>query len=479
MDLTLPPRPEGRTLQDWLSSEIRGAVLSGRLPRGSALPASRDLAAQYEMARGTVVSVYEQLCAEGYLVARVGSGTRVSEHLPEDSLPLPEKVRARRAPPSRPEQGRRLFRADLPEISHFPFKVWSKLQARFSETARPDVHADADIAGSFRLRVAVAEYLSVARGVVADPEQIVIVSGVQQAMDTVARVVAGRGADIVVEDPAYFGAVSAFARCGARVVPIPVDDEGLVVAEGERRAPGARLVYVTPGHQFATAVSLSASRRLRLLAWAESAGGYVVEDDYDSEFRFSGRPIPALKGLDSKDRVIHLGTFNKSTFPTLRLGYMVLPDALLGDVLQFRRDVDRPPPGIAQAVLAEFIAEGHFSRHLRRTRQLYAARLSALRGAVDRHLGGVLRVPEIEAGLCTPGYFEEGLTSREGERRARAGGLRLYGLHRFCLERTDLHGLMLGFASMDEAEIEEGVRALAETLLPHRSGARDRGRREG
>ena len=469
MDLPLAPRPSGSSLQEWLGSEIRRAILEGRLVRGSRLPASRDLAAQYEVARGTVVSVYEQLRSEGYLTARVGSGTRVNDRLPEDQLPLPERVLAHR--PVEPRSGdlaARPFRLDIPAIEHFPWKTWSRLVARYSWRADPEIHAAADIAGYLPLRRAVVSYLAAARGVIADPRQVVIVSGVQQALDTLARVLAGPDVEVVVEDPAYFGALSAFSRAGARIVPVPVDDEGLLVSEVSRRAASPRLVYATPGHQFATGVALSARRRLELLAWAEKCGAYVVEDDYDSEFRFSGRPIPALKSLDAEDRVIHLGTFNKSLFPALRLGFMVLPDALHDRVLELRGDIDRPPPGLAQAALAEFIDAGHFSRHLRRTRVLYAGRLAALRDSLRRHLSGLLRVPSIEAGLLTPAYFETRLRSVEGERRARAEGLQVSGLHRVCIERGDLQGLLLGFACLDETQIEEGVRSLAHALVEKR-----------
>jgi GntR family transcriptional regulator/MocR family aminotransferase len=421
------------------------------------------------VARGTVVSVYEQLRGEGYLTARVGSGTRVNDRLPDDQLPLPEKVIAhRRAEPSASQHAARPFRADIPAIEHFPFKTWSRLLARYSWRAEHEIHAGAHIAGYLPLRRAVVSYLAAARGVIADPQQVVIVSGVQQALDTLARVVAGPDAEVAVEDPAYFGAISAFSRSGVRIVPIPVDDEGLLVSEASRRSASPRLIYATPGHQFATGVALSARRRLQLLAWAERRGAYIVEDDYDSEFRFSGRPIPALKSIDAEDRVIHLGTFNKSMFPALRLGFMVLPDALLDKVLEFRRDVDRPPPGLAQAALAEFIDAGHFSRHLRRTRVLYAGRLTALRESLQRHLGGLVRIPSIEAGLLTPAYFETQLRSAEGERLARAAGLHVHGLHRVCLERSDLQGLLLGFACLEETQIEEGVQSLAQALSEKR-----------
>lgn len=466
MDLPLPQRPRGSTLQDWLSVELRRAILSGRLARGSRLPASRDLAAQYRIARGTVVSVYEQLRAEGYLTSRVGSATRVNDHLPEDQLPLPERVLTAIPSSSREPAANapRPFRADLPAIDHFPFKLWSRLLSRFNRRADPEIHAGGDIAGYLPLRRSIADYLSAARGVTTDPEQVVIVSGVQQALDTLARLLAGPGEEVVVEDPAYFGAISAFSRSGSRIVPVPVDDEGLRIGDIDPRSAVPRLAYVTPGHQFATGVALSASRRLELLAWAARSGAYIVEDDYDSEFRFSGRPLPALKSLDSEDRVVLLGTFNKSLFPALRLGYMVLPEALRDAVLRFRREVDRPSPGPTQAALAELIDGGHFSRHLRRTRLIYAERLGALRDSVQRHLDGVLELPPIEAGLCTPAYFPTKLDSAEGERRARAADLEVRGLHRFCLERSDLRGLLLGFACLGESQIEDGVQALATAL---------------
>ncbi|MCG8592574.1 MAG: PLP-dependent aminotransferase family protein, partial [Proteobacteria bacterium] len=416
-ELLLPRRRRKQTLRDWLYSGVRTSILEGRLPRGALLPPSRAIAAQYSISRGTVVAALKQLEAEGYLIARRGSGTRVRASIPDDLSP--GHGARRTAPTRRPRAptGRwslRPFRPDLPAVHHFPVETWARLSSKRVRRATLQDLANEDVGGLPALRAAIADSVGPTRGVRCTPDQVAVTSGIQQGLDLCCRMLVESGSSAWVEDPGYHGAVSALRRAGAELVPIPLDDEGLRVEEGWKRAPHARLAVVTPAHQFATGVAMSVARRLQLLQWARDADAYVLEDDYDSEFRYEGRPLPALAELDAHGRVILLGTFNKSLFPGLRLGYVVLPDGLVEPYRRLRRDVERPPPYVSQAVLADFMAGGHFARHVRRSREIYAARLAALRESIAGCSAGEwLEIPTIPAGLCVPAYSIRGLSSQE------------------------------------------------------------------
>jgi GntR family transcriptional regulator / MocR family aminotransferase len=454
----------------WLYEELRAAILRGALRRGARLPATRDLAARHGVSRGVVVAAYEQLRDEGYLLSRVGAGTTVRPQVPEDYL-----NKAARASPARPRDGEarpvRPFCPIEPAVAEMPMKVWARLSARVLGRIGPRALSRGSPAGSRALREAVAGYLGASRGVACSLENIIILSGVQQGLDLFARTAIRPGDPVWIEDPGYRGAVDAFRNAGARIVPVRVDEDGLDPALGRRRCPRPRAVYLTPAHQFCLGSALSLERRLELLRWASASGALLVEDDYDSEFRFSGRPLPALRGLGGADSVFLLGTFNKVLFPSLRLGYMVVPDAWVDRILALRYQVDLYPPAIEQAVLAAFIEEGHLARHLRRMRERYGARLAALVRAVERHLAGALRLPEIQAGLSTPAYLPRRVGARAVVERGALGHLDLWSLDRYALERRDLNGLLLGFAAFTERQLSDGVVTLAR-IIEERSARR-------
>jgi GntR family transcriptional regulator/MocR family aminotransferase len=256
----------------------------------------------------------------------------------------------------------------------------------------------------------------------------------------------------------------AFGNAGAKIVPVPVDDQGLSVKEGQKTSGRAKCAYVTPAHQFPLGTTMSTERRLELLAWASAAGAFVIEDDYDSEYRFEGRPVSALQGLDRNGSVILLGTFNKLLFPSLRLGYAVLPPTLVDRFLAFRYGTDLHAMGLDQAILCDFIVEGHLGRHIRRMRELYGGRLAALLEGGQRYLGGLLEISRIQAGLYTAGFLRNGMTSREAETVASAHGVETMGIHRFTLGRAGVRGLLLGFAAFDEGRIRGGLSNLARAL---------------
>jgi GntR family transcriptional regulator / MocR family aminotransferase len=465
IDLVLGRRPRGATLTRWLYDELRAAIVAGRLRRGARLPATRELAAHYGVSRGVVVGVFEQLGAEGYLTSRVGAGTTVRSRVADDYL-----VRAtRRALPARtssePRAARPFFPFE-PALAEFPMKTWARISARVLRRATPRSLARGDPAGSRTLREAVATYLGASRGVACSPDHIVIVSGVQQSLDLIARLVVQPGDPVWIEDPGYPGAIDAFRNAGAKIVPVRVDQDGLDPAYGRRRCPRPAAVYLTPAHQFCLGVPLADDRRVDLIRWANRTGTILIEDDYDSEFRFSGPPLSAMRGLDGADSMFLLGTFSKMLFPSLRLGYMVVPDTWIDRVHARRYQLDLYPPAISQAILAEFLDDGHLARHLRRMRELYGARRAALQAALQRYLDGAVHVPEIHAGLSSPAYLSSGLAPRDLVERGRDHDLDLWPLDRYALQRRDLHGLLLGFAAFTERQIRDAVIALAETVSP-------------
>ncbi len=415
--LALDERPAHTTLTRWLYQELCRAILDRRLPPGTRLPATRDFALQYGVSRGTVVTAFEQLQAEGYLIGQVGAGTRVNEGLAQNQGPerarkprvnkLPEPIRG--LPTSQPA---RPFRPYEPALTEFPIDIWARVAGRQFRRASSSLLAIGDPRGYAPLREAIAAYLGSSRGVNCSAESVVIVSGVQQGLDLIARLLIKPGEAVWMEDPGYFGAVAAFRQVNARIIPVPVDEHGLVVSRGKELCKRPRAAYLTPSHQFPLGITMSIDRRLEVLAWAREAEAFLIEDDYDSEYRFEGRPVPALQGLDKSGSVLFVGSFNKVLFPSLRLGYLVLPPALVEPLVALRLAVDLSPPSLDQAILCDFIAEGHMGRHIRRMRELYATRLRALQEGARKHLRGLLEISPIQAGLNTSGFLRNGMTGR-------------------------------------------------------------------
>lgn len=478
--LALPPRQGNAALGRWLFEALRSEVLEGRLRPGSRLPASRDLAAQYGLSRGTVVGAFERLRSEGYVVGTVGSGTRVSTVLPEHllrAMPAPSGGSAGASRPGRAlarfarqvtlfsgyqPRTLRAFRANQPALDLFPTTLWAKVAAHRLRRATPALLLGTDPLGYGPLREAVADYIRVSRGVRCDAGQVAIVSGVQEALDLVARLVLTAGDRVCVEEPGYTGAARVFAAHGATVVPIPVDAEGVTLET--RRWRGARLAYVTPAHQFPLGVAMSLPRRLALLEWARATGALIFEDDYDAEYRYTGRPMPALQSLDRHGVVWYAGTFSKVLFPSLRLGYLVVPSDLVDRAAAMKSIVTRHAPLLDQAVLCDFIRDGHFGRHLRRMREVYAARLDTLLEEGRARLEGLVELDAIEAGLQIVGWLGRGITGLEAEQRAARRGVEVVSLTRYARAPLPREGVQLGFAAVDEVEIRRGVRQLAVAL---------------
>ena len=471
------PAPDYRQLY----RQVREAILRGDLPAGSRLPSSRELAAQLHTARITVVQAYRQLEREGFVMTRPGSGTFVATALTRADVEpagagrgLTEwGVRAARlgagrerpadedrVPETRPAEIDFSFGRSFAEL--FPYDVWRRLLARYLSTDDAMMARYGTAAGYLPLRETIATYLRASRGVTCDPRQVVIVSGAQQALDILARLLLVPGDEVLVETPGYRDAFSLFRLHDARLTGLPVDEQGLPV---DRIPPGcrARLVFVTPAHQFPKGGTMPLERRVALLKWAATRGALVIEDDYDGDLRYEGQALTALQGLDS-ERVVYLGTFSKVLFPALRLGYLVLPPRLLEPFIAAKDLVDRGAPTLTQAAVADFIEEGHFERHLRQLRRVYGRRRTALVEALERHMPGLLAYSPVAAGLhvmtALPPGSEEGRVVRAAAER----GVRVYPGAPFYLEQPSPPAILLGFSGLDEDNIDEGVRRLAEVI---------------
>jgi GntR family transcriptional regulator/MocR family aminotransferase len=478
--LALPSRPAGMPATRWLCSALRTEILEGRLRPGAHLPPTRDLAKQYALSRGTVVAAFQQLQSEGYLEGRVGSGTYVNQVLPDDLLQVTRPgmalaaAKRTRLPrlsqfgrrvgifPAFPSRPTRAFRTDLPALDLFPITLWAQLSARCLRRATTQLLLGCGPMGYRPLQEAVADYLGAARGVTCTPEQVAIVSGVQEALDLVARLLLDRGDRVCVENPGYPGAVLAFEAVGAKIAAVPVDGEGMEVPSGRLRP--VRLAYVTPGHQFPLGISMSLPRRLALLEWARKSGAVIFEDDYDSEYRYAGRPLPALQGLDRHGQVLFAGSFSKVLFPSLRLGYLVVPPSLIDPVTATRSIATRHAPLMEQAVLCDFIVEGHFARHVRRMREIYAERRSVLLECARERLTGLFEIVGVEAGLQTAGWLCGGTDAHTATRAAAQRDVEVTPLSRYTRGPAGQPGLQLGFAAVDAVEIRRGVRDLAIAL---------------
>jgi GntR family transcriptional regulator/MocR family aminotransferase len=477
-------RRSPQPLRQQLYEALRRAVLIGQLPAGTRLPSTRALARDLGIARMTVVQAFEQLAAEGYLDGRVGAGSYVARLYDNDrpgQAEPPATAALRPAPPALAARGRallaarglsapppagapRAFRPSIPAIDAFPFDLWARLTAHCYRRLPATALNYGEPTGYAPLREAISAYLRAARGVRCAPEQVIVTAGSQQALDLVARVVLDPGDTVWVEDPGYTGARAVLRAAGARIVPVPVGDEGLDVEAGARAAPEARLAYVTPSHQYPLGITMSLSRRLALLAWAHQRGMWVVEDDYDSEFRYVGRPLPALQGLDAHGHTIYIGTWSKLIFPALRLGYIVAPPALVDALQAARTAVDLHPPTLAQAVLADFLAEGHLTQHIRRMRALYAERQAVLVEAAAEQLAGRLEVDPRAAGLNVIGWLPPHADDQATARHAQALGLDTPPLSHYTLGAPQRPALVLGYAALPPPTIRAGVALLRAAL---------------
>ena len=479
------PGADATPLYQRLYAQLREHILSGALPAGSRLPSARTLAADLTLSRNTVEAALAQLRAEGFIERRIGSGTVVAATMP-DTAPFGRirpaaraRTEAAAATRVRPKPGRLSSRgaairdagrAELEadaivgawatDLEAFPRAAWRRLLTRRAREAGTATLEAADAAGLPALRRAIAEHVRLTRGVRCDVEQVVVVSSTQQAIDLASRLVLDPGDLAVVEEPQYACARGALLASGATLAGVPVDADGIVASALEAYRD-ARLLYVTPSHQFPLGVTMSLARRLAILSWAAATGAWILEDDYDSEFRYDGRPLAALQGLDTADRVIYVGSFNKSLFPGLRLAYVVAPPTLAPAVAAARRIADGSSPPLLQATLADFLAAGHYAAHLRQARRFYANCRDALKREVEAHWGGRVRVGPADAGLHLVVHLPRGTDDVAVARAAGGHGLGVGALSRYYLASRAPRGLLLSYGAASPEVIVRAVAALA------------------
>jgi GntR family transcriptional regulator/MocR family aminotransferase len=462
--------------------QLRAAIEQGSFAPGARLPPSREHAASLGVSRNTVLWALERLQAEGYVVARVGDGSYVAPDLP--GLRAAPQRRGLAAAAVLSQRGRLMadtalrwqpplqqalpFRIGAPEVARFPFALWDRLARQVGPAERQALAQYLDPAGLAALREAIAQWLWVSRGVRCDAAQVLVCSGSQQALDLVGRLLLDPGDEVMVEDPGYPGIRAALLGHGAQVRPVAVDTEGLCIDDGAERWPQARLVVVTPTHQFPSGVRMSLKRRLALLDWARSHQGWVVEDDYDGEFQYGAHRIPALTSLQQAERVLYVGTFSKTLHPGLRLGFIVLPHALVPAFAAARALADRHAPGEAQAVLARFIAEGHLLRHLNRMRELYLRRQRVLIDALASATEGAVQLTPAEQGMHLLLEARAGRSDLAVTARAQQAGVVLAPLSRYTIE-SRRRGWLFGYAGYDDAALRSAAQCVAGLLFLARS----------
>jgi GntR family transcriptional regulator/MocR family aminotransferase len=477
LQVVIPLAPTGEPLFKRIYIGLRMSILSGALPARGKLPSSRELADQLGVSRTVVVLAYEQLLAEGFVSGRMGSGTYVAPDISRMYGTRPEKPidvklssfgsAAAQAAARVNVQSRQ--RSALPydfayagcDAQAFPLQAWNRILLR---CARKALISELDYglaAGNLALRQAICTHLRRSRAVQCDPSRIIVVNGSQQALDLVTRVLIERGDAVAIEDPAYQGTSEVLRTAGARVLPVPVDRQGL---DPDRLPASARAVFVTPSHQFPTGATLSLERRIALLDWARRRNAVVIEDDYDGEFRYEGQPLESLQGLDRDSRVVYVGTFSRTVFSSLRIGYLVVPSTLVPALTAAKWLCDRHTPNLEQQTLAEFIANGSYGRHLRRVQRRIAVRRRTLLDAVNKYLGNRVELTGDGAGAHVALWPRRRVSEESVVARARLRGVGVYGLATYYLQRPPRPGFMLGYSRLTDGQIHEGICRLAQIL---------------
>jgi GntR family transcriptional regulator / MocR family aminotransferase len=471
-----------------LYEELRRLILSGQLLAGTQLPATRTLAMELKLSRNTIVNAIDQLIAEGYLDTHERAGTYVSSSLSSGvlntSLQRQSHHKTRLHLHLRTERlsqqstrsqnlvsditmfraNTHAFRLGLPALDEFPFDVWGRLHAWHSRHSLATLTANTDLNGYGPLRETIAAYLASLRGVQCNPAQVIIVSGSQQAIDLVSRVLIDPGDTVWMEDPGYIGARMVFANSQARIIPVPIDAEGLNIEAGIQRSAQVKLIYTSPSFQHPLGITMSLPRRLALLQCADNANAWILEDDYDSEYRYTGRPLAALQALDSQHRVIYVGSFSKVLFPSLRLGYLVVPRDLVSAFLSVRAFVDSYSSPLDQAVLADFIDKGYFARHIRRMCVLYAKRQANLINAVENQLQGALEIHAAQGGMHLVGWLPKGVDDSVVSKQAALHGIEALPLSFLSLGPLPRGALLLGYTAIHQQELNVGVEKLSAAL---------------
>jgi GntR family transcriptional regulator/MocR family aminotransferase len=475
-------RKAATPLHKQIYNGFRTAILRGDICPGQQIPSSRELAADIQVSRFPVLNAYSQLQAEGYFESRACAGTFVSSSLPEQLMsaqkPVVKPLQTRSGPRhisrrallfpafavDKIPRGWGAFGVHQPAYDLFPFQIWSSLIHQHSKNPNANALSQIDPLGLERFREAICSYLRTARAVKCEPDQIMIVSGSQQALDITARVLLDEGDPVWIEEPGYFLQRTVLNAAGCRLIPVPVDREGMNVLAGIKLYRKPRAIFVTPSHQYPLGWTMSASRRLQLLNWAQTSGAWVIEDDYDSEYRFESMPIASLQGMDVNSRVIYIGTFSKVLFPSLRVGYIVIPSDLVERFVAVRFAMDIFPPYLHQEALADFMNLGHFGRHIRKMRQVYSQRRATLVESLERECGDMLEVHGIAAGMNVTVSLPKGFRDQEIAARAAQQKLWLLPLSKNYLGRPLRQGFNLGFGSTETKQIPAAVRKLRALL---------------
>ena len=483
-EIALTPRKPDQTRQEWLFREIRSAILEGRLRRGARLPSSRNLAFSNRLSRSTVTEVFRRLALEGYITGSIGSGSYVTENLPDEFFRSAEDRRARStktmAQPTsliqiRPQSIQPstrfgvAFQTSFPAVDEFPIDTWTRLNSRVLRNLTAHQLASGDPAGDLGLRDEILAHFGPVRQVRADVDQVVVVQGVQQALDLLCRVLLRPGDTVWLEDPGFEGARSVFQTAGATIIPAPVDQRGLEVERAIKTLPVPKIIYLTPAHQYPTGVPLALDRRFKLLCWARANNVTIFEDDYDGDFRFTTKPLGAMQGQDAGcyrtgGCIAYFASFSKLLFPSLRLGFLVLPAHLVEPVLSLRKAIDRYLPVREQKTLAEFMRTGEFGHHLRRMRELYAERWSVFSEAADNYLSDWLNVQPTECGLQTAAWLAPGINDLKITDAANREHIDVYPISTLYVQKKQRHGLLLGFGAVPPRELRSGAQRLAKIL---------------
>ncbi|TDV33938.1 GntR family transcriptional regulator [Paraburkholderia caballeronis] len=469
--LLKPSRNQQEPIYLQLYHRVRDAIANGQLGPGDRVPSVRSLASELNVARGTVEAAWQMLIGEGYLIARGPAGTVVSPQLDGRTDAGHPATPAHTPSPRAATRSALLpFQLGMPALDAFPRKSWVRLAGRRLRSMQVADLTYPDAAGYEPLRRAIASYLGISRGIACSPQQVFITAGYRGALDLICRTLFRPGDAGWFEDPGYIHAREFLQRAGMKLVPVPVDDDGLNVEAGRRRAPRARFAVVTPTHQSPLGVALSLPRRLALLAWARSRDAWIVEDDYDSEFRYHGRPLPALKSLDRDGRVLYTGTFSKVLYPGLRLAYLVVPEARIADFANTAAWTGGGGSLLLQSAAADFIEQGHFVRHLKKMRGLYATRRTWLVDALTQGFGdALLHVPPRAGGIHVLAHWTTPRDDRRLAQAANSQGLAIQPLTAWCMRESTAPGMMLGFANLESArqahaQVRRLHRAVADLL---------------
>ena len=490
LDLTIDFESDTPLLQQ-VYLLLRGAILSHALVPGSRLPSTRQLADRLGVSRTSVLSAYDQLLAEGYVEGRTGSGTYVSHDVPQPVVApaISNKPRAKAAPRRLSQAGMRFreiarqlnapeeipFSPGCCSVDAITIEAWRRIGSAQLKTLNAVNLHYADPVGELSLRIEVAQYLRAARAVRCEPEQVIIVSGAQQALDLSLRALLDPGDAVWVEDPGYLGARAALDALGAQLISVPVDDSGIMVSAGIAAEPRARAAYVTPSHQYPTGAILSMRRRLELLAWARAHGAWIIEDDYDSEFRYVGRPLASLQGIDNDSRVIYVGTLSKMLFPGIRIGFAVVPRDLVDVFTAAKFVTDRQTPTLQQVMVADFMKQGYLTGHIRRMRQRYREARDVVVKAITRHMGDLVDIEVPECGIQLVVHFKQKISQKisdvEVARQARLRGIVVKPVSPLYLNVPPRQGLLIGYSGFDLHELRAASGRLAKVVRASIKGA--------